>query len=157
MAGAALAIRPGRVTQDGRHYQRQRAVTGGFPGVVPVRAAARQPRRPYERQSENVWPPAHAQHEFYAAVAPGDDARLRKISVNVGGLGRPAVPSASCSGEPASLLIIGARTLPWLLTVPQPLGPAVYQASELHLCPNHPQPYVHIVILAAQKAAKRHK
>jgi hypothetical protein len=31
------------------------------------------------------------------------------------------------------------------------------QAPELRLCLNPPQPYVHIVILAAQKAAKWHK
>ena len=31
------------------------------------------------------------------------------------------------------------------------------QAAELRLCSNPPQPYAHIVILAAQKAANRHK
>ncbi len=34
---------------------------------------------------------------------------------------------------------------------------AVNRAAELRLCPNPPQPYAHIVILAAQKAANRHK
>jgi hypothetical protein len=46
---------------------------------------------------------------------------------------------------------------PWLPTVAQPLASAVNQAAELRLCPNPPQPYAHIVILAAQKAANRHK
>ena len=47
VVGAALAIRPGYATQDGRHSQRQRAVAQGLPVVVPVRAAVRQPPRPY--------------------------------------------------------------------------------------------------------------
>jgi hypothetical protein len=38
-----------------------------------------------------------------------------------------------------------------------PLASTVSQAAELRLCPNPPQPYAHIVILAAQKAANRHK
>src|SRR5438105_2951006 len=42
-------------------------------------------------------------------------------------------------------------------TVPQPLVSTVNQAAELRLCSNPPQPYAHIVILAAQKAANRHK
>lgn len=46
---------------------------------------------------------------------------------------------------------------PWLPTVPQPLASTVNQAAELRLHPNPPQPYAHIVILAAQKAANRHK
>jgi hypothetical protein len=46
---------------------------------------------------------------------------------------------------------------PWLPTVPQPWVSAVNQAAELRLCSNPPQPYAHIVILAAQKAANRHK
>src|SRR5690348_6547690 len=45
----------------------------------------------------------------------------------------------------------------WLPTVAQPLASAVNQAAELRLCLNPPQPYAHIVILAAQKAANRHK
>jgi hypothetical protein len=45
----------------------------------------------------------------------------------------------------------------WLPTVAQPLASTVNQAAELRLCPNPPQPYAHIVILAAQKAANRHK
>src|SRR5690348_3958707 len=40
---------------------------------------------------------------------------------------------------------------PRLPTVAQPLASAVNQAAELRLCSNPPQPYVHIVILAAQK------
>jgi hypothetical protein len=46
---------------------------------------------------------------------------------------------------------------PWLPTVPQHLAPAVNQAAELRLCPNPRQLCAHIVILAAQKAANRHK
>ena len=44
---------------------------------------------------------------------------------------------------------------PRLPTVAQPLASAVNQAAELRLCSNPPQPYAHIVILAAQKAANR--
>ena len=46
---------------------------------------------------------------------------------------------------------------PWSPTVAQPLVSAVSQAAELRLRPNPPQLYAHIVILAAQKAANRHK
>ena len=38
-----------------------------------------------------------------------------------------------------------------------PLITTVNQAAELRLCSNPPQLYAHIVILAAQKAANRHK
>jgi hypothetical protein len=37
------------------------------------------------------------------------------------------------------------------------LASTVNRAAELRLCSNPPQPYAHIVILAAQKAANRHK
>jgi hypothetical protein len=46
---------------------------------------------------------------------------------------------------------------PWLPTVPQPLVSTVNQAAELRLCSNPPQRYARVVILAAQKAANRHK
>src|SRR5206468_1017602 len=40
---------------------------------------------------------------------------------------------------------------PWLPTVAQPLVSTVIQAAELRLRSNPPQPYAHVVILAAQK------
>jgi hypothetical protein len=46
---------------------------------------------------------------------------------------------------------------PWLPTVAQALVSTVNQAAELRLCSNPPQPYARVVILAAQKAANRHK
>ncbi len=46
---------------------------------------------------------------------------------------------------------------PWLPTVVQPWYLPVNQPAELRLCSNPPQPYAHVVILAAQKAANRHK
>jgi hypothetical protein len=55
------------------------------------------------------------------------------------------------------LAAAGEGPSPWLPTVPQPLASAVSQAAELRLCPNSPQVCAHIVILAAQKAANRHK
>src|SRR5712671_3610089 len=61
------------------------------------------------------------------------------------------------AGRPAGYGSRREKAPPWLPTVAQPLASTVNQAAELRLCPNPPQPYAHIVILAAQKAANRHK
>jgi len=76
-----------------------------------------------------------------------------------GHAGRGAAAADTPAGQRAGPVWVaaGEGPPPWLPTVAQPLASTVNQAAELRLCSNPPQPYAHIVILAAQKAANRHK
>jgi len=116
---------------------------GPAPARIRARADGRCRPRPWLRQPVR---PSGAR-TLRAVNAPGMLAWERQRRTLRPAAGRPgAVRTAAGEGPP-----------PWLPTVAQPLVSAVNEAAELRLCPNPPQPYAHIVILAAQKAANRHK
>jgi hypothetical protein len=93
-----------------------------------------------------------------AVRCPHAAGRERPGHVGLGAAAADTPAGQLAGGEPTRY---GSRREkvppPWLPTVAQPLASTVNQAAELRLCPNPPQPYAHIVILAAQKAANRHK